>query len=246
MLKNADAKNVRKRARRPRDWRKITSVFVLSSFVIAAIYVVVVLILAPAQAEMIGERTKGDYVLMLLQCLLGIAAIVLPSMLQRRLNFTVPSYMIIFYTLFLYGAIFLGEVRAFYYRVPHWDTFLHTMSGAGLGALSYSLIAFLNKSDGVPVHMSPLFVAVTAFCFAMTLGVLWEMYEFGMDVFVGTNMQKFALDGGVDKVGQAALMDTMKDLIVDAIGSLVMSVAGYLSLKYKTGFVEKLMVRMHK
>ena len=187
-----------------------------------------------------------DYVLMLLQCLLGIVAIILPSVLQKRHNFIIPSNMMILYTLFLYGAIFLGEVMAFYYKVPHWDTILHTFSGAMLGALGYSIISFFNKTDGVPVNMSPAFVAFFAFCFAMTMGMLWEIYEFSVDYFFGTNMQKFAWEGGVPKVGQEALMDTMKDIIVDTVGALVMSVLGYLSLKHKTGFVDKLIFHRGK
>ena len=80
----------------------------------------------------------------------------------------------------------------------------------------------------------------------MTMGMLWEIYEFSVDYFFGTNMQKFALEGGVPKVGQEALMDTMKDIIVDTVGALVMSVLGYLSLKNKTGFVDKLIFRRAK
>jgi uncharacterized membrane protein YjdF len=228
------------------DWPKITGLFVFISLALATIYIVVVLVMAPAHAEKVFERTKSDYVLMLLQCLLGLAAIAIPSFLQKKLNFVIPSNMMVFYTLFLYGAIFLGEVMAFYYKVPHWDTVLHTLSGAMLGALGFSVITFLNKTDGIPINMSPLFVAFFAFCFAMTMGMIWEIYEFTVDYFFGTNMQKFALEGGQGLVGQAALMDTMKDLIVDTVGALVMSVGGYLSIKYKTGFVDKLIFKRRK
>ena len=146
--------------------------------------------------------------------------------------------MMVLYTLFLYGAIFLGEVMAFYYNVPHWDTFLHGLSGAMLGALGYTVISVLNKSDSVPVNLSPLFVAFFTFCFAMTMGM--------MDSLFGTNMQKFAFEDGTGKIGQAALMDTMKDLIVDTIGALTMSIIGYISLKHKTGLVDKLIFKSHK
>ncbi len=234
------------REKRALDWPRITGLFVFISLALATIYIVVVLVLAPAHADTIFERTKSDYVLMLLQCLLGIAAIAIPSLLQRKLNFVIPSNMMVLYTLFLYGAIFLGEVMAFYYKVPHWDTFLHALSGAMLGALGFSVITFLNKTDGIPINMSPLFVAFFAFCFAMTMGMLWEIYEFTVDYFFGTNMQKFALEGGAGLVGQAALKDTMKDLIVDTIGALIMSIGGYLSIKYKTGFVDKLIFKRRK
>ena len=181
---------------------------------------------------------------MLLQCLLGIAAILVPARLMRRWDVEIPRVMFLMYIAFLYCAIFLGEVRSFYYNVPHWDTILHTFSGAMLGALGFSMIAIFNNTECIPLNLSPMFIAVFAFCFALALGGVWEIYEFTMDAVFGTNMQKFALDDGTLLVGQAALSDTMKDIIVDAIGALVMSVVGYISLKYKKGWVEKLMIRI--
>ena len=177
---------------------------------------------------------------MLLQCVLGIIAMFLPGMLKKRIRLEIPSYMMILYTLFLYGAIYLGEVRNFYYTVPHWDTILHAFSGAMLGALGFSFINFLNKTDKVPINLSPLFVVVFSFSFAVTLGVFWEFYEYIADGILGTNMQKYALEGGYALMGRDALADTMKDLIVDAIGAGVMSVIGYISIRYKKGWVEKL------
>ena len=189
-------------------------------------------------------RSRQDYVLMLLQCLLGIAAILVPARLMRRWDVEIPRVMVLLYIAFLYCAIFLGEVRSFYYNVPHWDTILHTFSGAMLGALGFSIIAIFNNTERIPLNLSPMFIAMFAFCFALALGGVWEIYEFTMDAVFGTNMQKFALDDGTLLVGQAALSDTMKDIIVDAIGALVMSVVGYISLKYKKGWVEKLMIRI--
>lgn len=153
--------------------------------------------------------------------------------------------MLVLYIAFLYCAIFLGEVRSFYYAVPYWDTILHTMSGAMLGALGFSMIAIFNNAERIPLNLSPVFIAVFAFCFALAMGAVWEIYEFTMDSVFGTNMQKYMLDNGTALIGQAALQDTMKDIIVDAIGALVMSTIGYISLKYKKGWVEKLMIRFH-
>ena len=94
--------------------------------------------------------------------------------------------------------------------------------------------------------MSPIFVATFAFCFAVTLGVVWEIYEFSADYIMGTNMQKFGTEAGELFLGQAALMDTMKDLIVDTIGAFVISVIGYVSLKHRKGWVEKLLLKKGK
>ena len=96
------------------NWSAFTGWFVLLSLVAAMIYIIVVLVLAPSHTQIVFERTKSDYVLMLLQCALGIVAIIGPNILQKRHNFIIPSKMMVLYTLFLYGAIFLGEVMAFY------------------------------------------------------------------------------------------------------------------------------------
>ena len=154
--------------------------------------------------------------------------------------------MLILYTIFLYCAIYLGEVKSFYYNVPHWDTILHTFSGAMLGALGFSFVTLLNKTEEVPMNLSPLFVVIFSFCFAVTLGVVWEIYEFTFDGVLGLNMQKFALESGEALIGRAALVDTMKDLIVDALGAFIMSIIGYISLKYKKGWIEKLQVKIDK
>lgn len=176
---------------------------------------------------------------MLSQSVLGVVVMILPSIFSKKLNIVIPSNMMILYVIFLYCAIFLGEVRSYYYEVPHWDTILHAFSGAMLGALGFSFVTLLNKTDKIPLNLSPAFVALFAFCFAVTLGVIWEVYEFTFDGVLGLNMQKFMLEDGTMLVGRIALQDTMKDLIVDSIGAALMAALGYLSLKYKTKFVEK-------
>ncbi len=218
--------------------------FVFVSLALSIVYVLVEITLAPSVAQdTLPTRIKSDYVLMLSQCVLGVLAMFLPSILQRRLRLIIPSYMIVLYTMFLYGAIFLGEVRNFYYEVPHWDTVLHALSGAMLGSLGFSFVNFFNKTEHIPVSMSPAFVAVFTFCFGITLGVVWEIYEFACDGILGTNMQKFALETGVGLVGRLAVIDTMKDLILDMVGALLIAVVGYVSLKFKKGWVEKLVLK---
>ena len=230
------------------NWKKVLNYFVMLTLMLSIIFIIIAMVLAPSVADPNRpfERIKSDYVLMLLQCIIGVLAMLLPGLLKRKINLEVPSNMIILYTLFLYCAIYLGEVRSFYYNVPHWDTILHTFSGAMLGALGFSFVNFLNNAENIQMHLSPIFVAVFAFCFAMTLGVAWEVYEFAADGILHTNMQKFALENGEGLIGRAAVMDTMKDLIVDAVGAFVMSVIGYISIKYKKGWVEKLLLVIEK
>ena len=239
---------MKNRKKRNLTWQKGISIFVLCTLIIAAVSTVIIMSFAPSEPDPAQPHTRlrSDYVLMLLQCIVGIFAMLLPSILKKRMNLVIPSNMMLLFTIFLYCAIYLGEVKSFYYQVPHWDTILHTFSGAMLGALGFSFVTFLNKTERVPLNLSPLFVAAFAFCFAVMLGVVWEIYEFTADSLLATNMQKFALESGQPLVGREALSDTMKDLIVDMIGAFVMSAIGYISLKYKKGWVEKLLLKIKK
>ena len=230
------------------NWNSIIITFTFISLVLAAIAISIIIAFTPNTIDNNNPnaRIKSDYILMLMQCILGIAAIILPSILNKKINFEIPYFMITLYAIFLYCAIFLGEVRSFYYRVPHWDTLLHAFSGAMIGALGFSIINFLNNSEVTHLNLTPIFVATFAFCFSGTLGIVWEMYEFFGDQIMGTNMQKFALETGELLQGSAALADTMKDLIVDLIGAFAMSTIGYISLKYKKGWIEKVLVKRRK
>lgn len=211
----------------------------------SAIFTIIRIIFAPTiqPEDMPDVRIKNDYVLMLLQCVVGVIAMIIPTFLSKKINISIPTNMFFVYAIFLYCAIYLGEVRNFYFLIPHWDTMLHTLSGSMLGALGFSVICLLNKADKIPVALSPAFVALFTFCFAIMLGVVWEVYEFSADVILGTNMQKFALESGEQLIGQDALADTMKDLIVDGLGALAISIIGYISLKFEKGWHERLQVK---
>lgn len=230
------------------NWQKALSYFVLITLVSTIVFLIFAINNAPTVADSNEPfiRIKSDYALMLSQCILGVVALLLPGMLEHKLKIEIPSNMLILYTIFLYSAIYLGEVKSFYYNVANWDNILHTFSGAMIGALGFSIVALLNKSEDVPMNLSPIFVALFSFCFAVTLGVIWEFYEFTFDGLLGLNMQKFALENGTPLVGRAALTDTMVDLFVDAVGALIMSIIGYISLKYNKGWIEKLQVRIRK
>jgi hypothetical protein len=219
--------------------------FVFFAFIVSTVVTIIEIIIAPTVAPYTGsvERVKGDYIYLLIQCVIGLIIMLFPGYLHRKAKLEIPSLMIIIYALFVLCALYLGFVRGFYERVPHWDTITHIFSGVGLGALGFSVVSLLNKSDSITFSLSPAFVAIFAFCFAVSLGVVWEIFEYAVDCLLGANMQKFALESGEPLIGQAALADTMKDLIVDAIGAFVMSLIGYISLKYKKGWIEKVQVK---
>lgn len=223
------------------NWSKIIGTILFLVLLGSIVYVTVMIFTAPSTVPENEPYTKvkSDYYLSLLQCMLGLVVMFLPSFFQKKLSIEVPNYMRCMYFVFLYCAIYLGEVRDFFYLVPNWDIYLHTFSGAMLGALGFSLVSILNEEKSVPMQLSPGFVAFFAFCFALACGAVWEIYEFVVDGMLGMNMQKFATDQGVQFVGHEAIRDTMEDLMVDAAGALVICLIGALFLRRKKRETEK-------
>lgn len=199
---------------------------------LSVIYAVYNLIQAPSDiTNKEYELSKSDYVLMILQCIVGMIVIFLPSRVEKRYRFDIPDTMEILYFIFLFCAIYLGEVRNFYYKIPYWDVILHAMSAAMLGSLGFILVDFFNENRIKGTTLSPFFVSLFAFCFALTCGTVWEIYEYLADGILGTNMQKFMTAEGIILSGHAALGDTMKDIIVDFLGALIIVTIGYFHLK---------------
>lgn len=205
--------------------------FVLASFIVPVVFLIFRLLQEPSgDASQEGLRTKADYLLMLVQCLLGAVALHVPQLLRNRLRLEIPAALQIMYVFFLYCAVFLGEVRNFYYKVPHWDKWLHAFSAVMAGSLGFIIADVLNNLKGRS-SLTPLLLAVFAFCFAVSIGVLWEIYEYSVDGLLELNMQKFRLEDGTDLVGRIALKDTMNDIIIDVFGSLFAAVTGYFAVK---------------
>ncbi|MBN2702204.1 MAG: hypothetical protein JXR29_12230 [Methylothermaceae bacterium] len=148
-----------------------------------------------------------------------------PLLLGKRFRVFIPPEFELLATLFVFASLFLGEVRGYYVRFWWWDIVLHTASGFLFGIIGFLLVYVLNEKKEIELHMNPGFVALFAFMFALGIGALWEIFEFGMDRIFGMNMQKAMLG---DSLG---LTDTMWDLIVDAVGAAVIAIMGYGYLK---------------
>ena len=211
--------------------REVVAMILFATLIFSVVYSLVRFLLAPEElpdgAEF--EKLKSDYLLMLTQCALGLAVMMIPTIFTHHFKLMVPGVMCILYYVFLYCAIFLGEIFSFYYRIPIWDSILHAMSAAMLGALGFILVDWLNKDEHVKLSMNPLFVSLFAFSFALMIGTLWEIYEFSFDSILGLNMQKARLEDGTPLIGNAALTDTMKDLIIDALAALAVAVVGLIT-----------------
>lgn len=123
-------------------------------------------------------------------CILTLILMIMPSVVQATFRVELPSTLEIIILCFIFSAEILGEIRAFYVRFPYWDTVLHTLNGFLCAAVGFSLVDILNRDKRLKFELSPLFMAITAFCFSMTIGVLWEFFEFAMDSLWHLDMQK--------------------------------------------------------
>ena len=149
------------------------------------------------------------------------AITLLPGTIGRRFRVDIPPEFQLLAVLFVFAALFLGEIRSYYLRIWWWDIALHTSSGLLTGLLGFLLVYVLNESERIDIHMRPRFVTMFAFMFAVAVGGLWEIFEFSMDQLVGTDMQKAMFSD------PSGLTDTMWDMIVNALGALLISGLGW-------------------
>lgn len=122
--------------------------------------------------------------------ILTLLLLYIPSWLQVKLRIEIPVGLEISILCFIFAAEILGEINAFYIVIPGWDTILHTLNGFLCAAVGFSMVLLLNDNENLTFDLSPFFLALLAFCFSMTVGVLWEFFEFGMDYFLKFDMQK--------------------------------------------------------
>lgn len=123
-------------------------------------------------------------------CIFTLILFFVPSIIDKKFNISLPNTLETIILLFIFSAEILGEINEFYIHIAHWDTMLHTINGFLCAAIGFSLIDILNRKEVFHAVMSPVFVALVAFCFSMTVGVMWEFFEFTTDQFLKTDMQK--------------------------------------------------------
>ncbi|MFQ8661056.1 MAG: hypothetical protein ACLR9X_03015 [Clostridia bacterium] len=133
-------------------------------------------------------------------CILTLILFTIPSIIDKKLNIKLPNALEVIILLFIFSAEILGEIQNFYGIFKFWDTMLHTINGFLCAAIGFSMIDILNRSPRFHLKMSPLFVALVAFCFSMTIGILWEFFEYGSDIFFKTDMQKDRITSSIASV----------------------------------------------
>lgn len=145
------------------------------------------------------QFARGNYENAFL-CAFTLVLFLLPPFVQKTFNVELPTALEIIVLIFIFAAQILGELAEYYVKVPLWDTMLHTSTGFLAAAIGLSLIDLLNRSDRFQIKLSPFFVALVSFCFSMSVGVLWEFFEFAMDVLFKTDMQKDSILHGISSV----------------------------------------------
>ena len=133
-------------------------------------------------------------------CLLTLVLLLLPTIVERALMVDLPNTLEIIIMLFIFAAEILGEIRSFYTTFYGWDTILHTINGFLCAAIGFALVDLLNRNERFSLTLSPTYMAVVAFCFSMTIGVLWEFFECGMDQLFFLDMQKDAVVNTISTV----------------------------------------------
>lgn len=123
-------------------------------------------------------------------CVLTLILFSIPIILDRKLGIDLPPVLEGVILMFIFAAEIQGEIASYYTKFKYWDTMLHTINGFIMAAFGFALVDIFNRSEKFAFKLSPLFLAIVAFCFSMTIGGLWEFFEFAMDYWFGTDMQK--------------------------------------------------------
>lgn len=195
-----------------------------------AVYVVLrLIVIAVLVISVVSRRFENVFV-----CSLTLVLFLVPAFFQKNFGIQLPTTLEIIIMFFIFAAEILGEIAEFYVTVPAWDTMLHTTNGFLCAAIGFSLVDLLNRNSRFKFYLSPLYLSIVAFCFSMTIGVLWEMFEFSADIFLGTDMQKDYIVSRISSVSLNAVPSN-KPVIIDGIKDVAVNgqslgIDGYLDI----------------
>ena len=225
----------RKKQRPPGEVRRAAEVVQPRKGAVAALYVALRLAVL---AVLVAQFLNGNFENVFL-CLLTLVLFLVPSFIERKIHVDLPDTLEVITLLFIFAAEILGEIQAYYIMFPYWDTMLHTLNGFLCAAIGFALVDILNRSERFSITLSPLFLAITAFCFSMTIGVLWEFFECLMDQLFWLDMQKDTVVHAISSVKldptggntPTGLGDITDVIVVTANGEQVaLGLGGYLDI----------------
>lgn len=169
-------------------------------------------------------------------CLLSLILFTIPIIIEDKLKIGIPSVLESIIYFFIFSAEILGEINNFYGNIPYWDTILHILNGFLAAGVGFSLVDLLNRNSK-SIKLSPLFVAIVAFCFSMTIGVLWEFFEYGADRYLKLDMQKDQIVSSIstveldpDKNNNAIIVNNIKETHIITDEKIIVISDGYLDI----------------
>lgn len=197
---------------------------VFAVYLILRIFVIAAIIISCIQ-----QRYEHVFV-----CALSLILFLIPAFVEKNLGIKLPSTLEVIILLFIFAAEILGEMQSYYIRFAHWDTMLHTVNGFLCAAVGFALVDILNRNSKTKFTLSPIYLAVVAFCFSMTIGVLWEFFEFACDMFLKTDMQKDTVVNFISstmldptKSNHAVIINNIQNVTVDG---KPLEIGGYLDI----------------
>lgn len=196
-------------------------------------YIVAVILRLVLVASIVLAALRRDWETIFYSAL-ALLLCTLPAVVERKFPVVFPVGLEVTILLFIFAANFLGELRSFYLLVPHWDTILHTINGFISAAVGFSLLDLINRNNGSKFSLSPLYLCIVCICFSTTIGVVWEFFEYFMDCFFHSDMQKDTLVSGIYSVmlNEPGINKpiAIPDIYDTAVNGAKLPIAGYLDI----------------
>lgn len=212
-------------------------IFIAATMIYSIVFIIV------DRADKVSQAAHISHAML---CALALVLYNIPSFVQWKFRIYIPSAIHIFILVFIAAHFILGEVQGVYTQSLAFDKILHATSGFAIALGGFSLVNIFNKSSNTHLKLSPFFVALFSFCFALSIALLWEIIEFASDTFFGTNMQRYLPPEGIDPKWEKqgyGLVDTMGDVIVSTCSALVVCILGYIALRKKANYLNRFLLR---
>ena len=197
--------------------------------VVAVYWILRLIVIGVMVMTIIHKNYESTFV-----CVLVLILFMLPRFVERNFRIELPSTLEIIILVFIFAAEILGELKSYFITYPHWDSMLHTTTGFLCAATGFALIDILNRNSRIKFQLSPIYVALVAFCFSMTIGVLWEFFEFGMDRLFLMDMQKDTIIHSITSVmldpTNMNIPVTIGDITSVAVNGQELGFGGYLDI----------------
>lgn len=201
------------------------------------VFVLYFVLRALVLVTLVRSAFLGHYEHMML-CVLTLVLLLVSSLIEHTLDIELPDLLESIILLFIFAAEILGEIDAFYIRIPFWDTILHTTWGFLCAGIGFALFDILNRSDSSKIKLTPLYMAVSAVAFSMCIGACWEIFEYLADSFIGVDMQKDTLVQTINTVWldptnsnvTIPVRDIVSTQITLASGEVIQIPGGYLDI----------------